>query len=57
VAALAEGQDIQAAARVFRIDPNMVLACLEQAAGHSEAVCRFRPNVRLPLFDIYSALP
>ncbi len=41
VASLAEGQASQQVARVFTIDPNTVLACLKQAAGHSEAVCQF----------------
>lgn len=38
IAALAEGTDIRAVARIFEVDPNTVLAWLIQAAAHIEAL-------------------
>jgi IS1 family transposase/transposase-like protein len=41
VGALAEGLGIRAVARVFRVDPNTVLAWVLEAADHLEAFSRF----------------
>lgn len=41
ITALAEGLDLQAAARVFGVDPNTVQSCLVKAAEHTEALSRY----------------